>query len=117
MFEKLQLKGWEKKDEADKTFNKDTDYFEENIDDNETYEANDRVTAKRLGFKSAMQVKDERLDADTGDDIRGYIEDLVVSSSVDQGVIQQMQKPSSCWQSALLKLTLYQGVRTIRTIW
>ena len=54
MFEKLELKEWEKKPEVDKTFNDTTDYFEEITADNETYELNMGSTAKRAGFKSAM---------------------------------------------------------------
>ena len=76
MFEKQELKDWEKKPEADKTFDEATSYFEEIVADNETYESNAGGTAKRAGFESAMQVKDEesdRPDADTGDDIRSYI--------------------------------------------
>ena len=91
MFEKLELKDWEKKPEVDKTFATATDYFEEIISDNETYESNAGEMAKRAGFKSAMQVKDaERPDADTGDNIRSYIEDLAASSSADKETIQQM---------------------------
>ena len=56
MFEKLELKEWEKKDGADKTFEDAIDYFEEIIDHNETYEANAGGTAKRSGFDSTMHI-------------------------------------------------------------
>ena len=43
-----------------------------------------------------MQVKDaDRPDADTGDNIRSYNEDLAVFSSADKETIQQMQQTSS----------------------
>ena len=93
---KLELKDWEKKPEVDKTVVNATNYFEEIISDNETYESNAGRTAKRAGFKSAMQVKDaESPDADTGDNICSYIEDLAASSSADKETIQQMQTTSS----------------------
>ena len=96
MIKKLVLKDWEKKDAADKTFNDATVYFEEIISDNETYESNAGGTAKRSGLESAMQVKDaKKPDADTGDNIRSYIEDLAASSSTDKETIQQMQQTSS----------------------
>ena len=95
MLEKLELKEWEKKDPADKTFNGATDYLEVIILDNETCESNAGGTARRAGFESAMQVKDaDRPDADTGDDIRSYIKDIIVSSSADKECIQKMQATS-----------------------
>ena len=60
----------------DKTFDHATDYFEEIVSGNETFETNAGGTAKRAGFESAMQVQDadaDRPDADTGDEIRSYI--------------------------------------------
>ena len=42
-----------------------------------------------------MQVMDERPDADTGNGIRGYIEDLVASNSADKECIQQIKVTSS----------------------
>ena len=85
MFKKLELKECEKKDEADKMFYDTTDYFEEVIADNETCDSNAGGTVKRSEFKSTMQVKDmERPDADTGNNIRSYTEDLIASNSVDK---------------------------------
>ena len=40
MFKKQELKDWEKKPEGNKTFGDATDYFEEIVADNETYESN-----------------------------------------------------------------------------
>ena len=54
-----------------------------------------------------MQVQDadaDRPDADTGDDIRGYIEDLVSSSSADKETIMQMQTTSSSMVSMNLEM-------------
>ena len=99
------MKEWEKKPEADKTFDDATDYFKEIISDNETYDANADGTTKRAGYKDAMQVQDaDRPDTDTGDDIRSYIKDPTTSSSADKETIQQMQQPSSSVVSMTMQI-------------
>ena len=57
MFEKLDLKEWEEKDLADKTFGDATDYFEEIISDNETYKSKPAARPRDLNSKVQRKSK------------------------------------------------------------
>ena len=89
-FDRDQYVQWEKKADADKTWENATVYFETITSDNKGYEANIGGTAKRGRYESAANVEEEK-----DNQLRLYFDSLAEAATADKEHIQQMSTTNS----------------------